>query len=298
MLKCNFPLLGTPHQGKVRDMFDLVPYMLMVATDRISAFDVILPNGIPRKGEVLTQLSALWLKQLAGVMPNQLVSCDPREYPKICRPYRQELDGRSMLVHKAIPFEVECVVRGYLAGSSWKSYQNDKTICGIQLPPWLKESDKLPEPIFTPATKAPGGAHDENINFERMIRIVGWRNATLLKLASLVLYDRAQRLAEPAGIIIADTKFEFGLGPDGEIILIDEVLTPDSSRFWPADQYRPGGPQSSFDKQFVRDYLEEVGWNKRPPAPKLPERVVRKTSEKYLEAYERLAKVLAYHQEE
>lgn len=293
MIQSDFPSLGTVVRGKVRDMYDLFYFLLIVATDRISAFDVILPNGIDCKGEVLTKMSALWLNKLADIIPNHLVSCDPRKYPEVCRPYAEALEGRSMLVKKAKPLKAECVVRGYIEGSGWKEYQVNGTVCGVKLPPGLVRAQKLPAPIFTPATKAEEGAHDENISFEKMAEIVGLETAIAARDASLKLYGRAQKLAKKAGIIIADTKFEFGLDENGKLILIDEVLTPDSSRFWPEDGYAPGGPQPSFDKQFVRDYLELIGWDKRPPAPELPEEVVIKTSEKYLEAYQRLAKVLA-----
>lgn len=292
MLKCDFPGLGESRSGKVREMFDLGDdRLLMVATDRISAFDSVLPNGIPRKGEVLTKLSVLWLKRLAGIIPNHLVSCNPGEYPEVCRPYAEELKDRSMLVKRAIPLAVECVVRGYLAGSAWKSYRLGGTVCGIILPSGLMESDKLPEPIFTPSTKAETG-HDENISYGQMAGMIGEDEAAIVKIASLCLYNAAQIRAREAGIIIADTKFEFGIDEDGRLILIDEVLTPDSSRFWPADRYAPGGPQPSFDKQFVRDYLESIGWNKQPPAPELPAEIIEKTSQKYLEVYKRLARVL------
>lgn len=292
MLQSNFPLLGTPKVGKVRDNYDLGENLLMVATDRISAFDVILPNGIPHKGKVLTMISALWLKKLAGIVPNHLISCDPNQYPAVCRPYADELCGRSMLVKKVTPLPVECIVRGYLAGSGWKSYQKNKTVCGIKLPDGLLESSELPADLFTPSTKAEAGTHDENISFEQMEAIVGSSVAATVKTLSLRLYCRARESAKQVGIIIADTKFEFGLDGYGDVVLIDEILTPDSSRFWPIDGYAPGGPQPSFDKQFVRDYLESIGWNKRPPAPVLPEEVVKKTSKKYLEAYRRFAWVM------
>lgn len=291
MLESNFTKLGRPRRGKVRDIYDLGGQLLLVATDRISAFDAVMPNGIPDKGKVLTAISALWLTRLTSVIPNHLITCDPDKYPPSCSLYAQELRGRSMLVRKTAPYKVECVVRGYLAGSGWKSYKQNGTVCGIKLPDGLVESAKLPEPIFTPATKAESG-HDENISYKRMVEIVGSGVASILREASLKLYAQAQYLAEQAGIIIADTKFEFGL-LDGEIILIDEVLTPDSSRFWPVDGYEPGGPQPSFDKQFVRDYLESTGWDKKPPAPELPPEIVKKTREKYLEAQQRLIKALA-----
>lgn len=291
MLESNFPLLGLPRRGKVRDNYDLTPYMLMVATDRISAFDVVLPNGIPEKGVVLTTLSALWLAKLAEIIPNHLATCDPAEYPRVCQPYIKELDGRSMLVEKNQPLPVECVVRGYLAGSAYKLYKAGQNVCGVILPPGLVESDHLPQPIFTPTTKAQQG-HDENITFEQVIGLVGEEVASIMRAASLALYAEAQMLAEKAGIIIADTKFEFGIDDRGRVALIDEVLTPDSSRFWPIEGYKPGRTQPSYDKQFVRDYLDSIGWNRRPPAPKLPPEIVQKTSKKYLEAYELLALTL------
>ncbi|MDD4900907.1 MAG: phosphoribosylaminoimidazolesuccinocarboxamide synthase [Patescibacteria group bacterium] len=298
MLQSDFPLLGSPRRGKVRDIYDLPEIystlggrLILVATDRISAFDVVLPNGIPNKGMVLNTISALWMMNLGKVIANHLVCCDPTEYPSICRPYIDQLLGRSMLVQKASPLPVECIVRGYLAGSGWKSYLQNQTVCGIQLPPGLTESAKLPEPIFTPSTKAESG-HDQNITFEQMVGIVGRETAKTVKTASLALYNQAQTLAEQAGIIIADTKFEFGFDVVGCLILIDEVLTPDSSRFWPIDGYRAGGPQPSFDKQFVRDWLEQQNWDKQPPAPTLPAEVVEQTSLKYLQALQRLRAVL------
>lgn len=291
MIESDFPLLGKPRRGKVRDVYDLGLFLLLVATDRLSAFDVVLPNGIPNKGKILNMISALWLNKLAKVTPNHLITRDPNEYPPVCHPYAEELKGRSMLVKKTRPFPVECIVRGYLAGSGWKSYQQDRTVCGITLPDGFVESEKLTEPIFTPSTKAETG-HDENISFKRMQEIVGVLNGIIIRQASLNLYTQAQKLAERAGIIIADTKFEFGADEKGKILLIDEVLTQDSSRFWPINGYKPGGPQPSFDKQFVRDYLESIKWNKQPPAPELPAEIIRQTSQKYLEAYERLAEVL------
>ncbi|MDO8667693.1 MAG: phosphoribosylaminoimidazolesuccinocarboxamide synthase [bacterium] len=292
MLTCDLPGLKKLKSGKVREMFDLGDSLLMVATDRISAFDVIMTKGIPGKGQVLTMTSALWLAKLANVVTNHLITCDPDEYPEVCQPYKEKLWGRSMLVKKAQPFAVECVVRGYLAGSGWKSYQADRTVCGIQLPPGLKESDKLLTPIFTPATKAKSG-HDENISYERMVQIVGATVASIIRAKSLILYHYAQGLAKQAGIIIADTKFEFGIDPaTGQVMLIDEVLTPDSSRFWPVDGYAPGGPQPSFDKQYVRDWLEDSGWDKEPPPPDLPDEVVQTTAGKYEEALRLLNEVL------
>jgi len=291
MINSNFPALGEPRRGKVRDIYDLgASGLLFVVTDRISAFDAILPNGIPGKGEVLNTLSALWLRALADIIPNHLATTNVNHYPPVCQPYTDQLRDRSMLVWKAEPLPIEAIVRGYLSGSGWKSYQQNCTVCGIQLPTGLVESQELPTPIFTPSTKAESG-HDENISFARMTELVGAETAAKVRDASLALYSRARELALKAGIIIADTKLEFGLF-ESKVILIDEVLTPDSSRFWPADQYRPGGPQPSFDKQYVRDYLEHLGWNKLPPAPELPAEVVEKTAEKYREALTLLAPVL------
>jgi phosphoribosylaminoimidazole-succinocarboxamide synthase len=277
--------------GKVREVFDLGDRLLFVATDRISAFDVIMPNGIPRKGDVLTQISYFWFAQTESFQPNHLLSHAGEAFgvPALAGlpdDLKIKLARRSMIVKKAKPLAIECVVRGYLAGSGWKEYQKSQTVCGIKLPPGLKESSELPEPIFTPATKAETG-HDENISFERAKKIVGDDMAGQARAASLRIYNFARDYARQRGIIIADTKFEFGLD-NGKLILIDEVLTPDSSRFWPADQYQPGRGQPSFDKQFVRDHLETLDWNKTPPGPKLPDDIVAKTSAKYLEAYERL----------
>jgi phosphoribosylaminoimidazole-succinocarboxamide synthase len=277
--------------GKVREVFDLGDHLLFVATDRISAFDVILPNGIPRKGEVLTQISRFWFGQTVTFQSNHLVQTPPNMFnvPALARlpaELQAKLAGRSMVVKKAKPLAIECVVRGYLAGSGWKEYQHSQTVCGIRLPAGLKESSELPEPIFTPATKAETG-HDENISFEQAAQITGIKVAEQARAASLAIYNSARDYARQRGIIIADTKFEFG-ELDGALLLIDEVLTPDSSRFWPADRYAPGKGQPSFDKQFVRDYLETLDWNKTPPGPVLPPEIVAKTSAKYLEAYERL----------
>jgi len=272
--------------GKVREIFDLGDALLLVATDRISAFDCVMPDGIPHKGEVLTQLSHFWFARFAGLVPNHLLAGPDDPLPAALGPYATRLHRRSMLVKKAKPLAIECVVRGYLAGSGWKEYRSSQTVCGVPLPPGLSESAELPEPIFTPATKAETG-HDENIPFEHAAELVGAEIAEQARVASLALYTNARRYARERGIIIADTKFEFGLF-EGQLILIDEVLTPDSSRFWPADQYRPGHSQPSFDKQFVRDYLETLAWDKTPPAPALPPEVVGKTQEKYLEAYQRL----------
>ena len=289
----NEPLLlldlpGVPKikSGKVREVFDLGDRLLFVATDRISAFDCVMPNGIPRKGEVLTQLSHFWFGQTESLVPNHLLAKAGDPLPPQLQPFAAQLAGRSMIVKKATPLTIECVVRGYLAGSGWKEYQRSQTVCGIPLPVGLQESSELPEPIFTPATKAETG-HDENIPFETAAKLVGADIAERARDLSLRIYNFARDYARKRGIIIADTKFEFGLF-NGELLLIDEVLTPDSSRFWPADKFQPGQAQPSFDKQFVRDYLETLTWDKSPPAPSLPPLIVSRTQAKYLEAYERL----------
>ena len=269
-------------RGKVRDVYDLNDKLLIVSTDRISCFDVVLPTCIPHKGEVLTRLSLFWFKFTEDIVPNHLITVDLNEYPQALLPYKDILKGRSMLVKKAKSIPVECIVRGYLSGSGLKEYQQSQSICGIKLPPGLKESDKLPEPIFTPSTKEDAG-HDINVSQDYVEQELGKEITTRLKELSLALYLKASAYAESKGIIIADTKFEFGVYDD-EVILIDEALTPDSSRFWPKDQYRPGGPQPSFDKQFVRDYLETLDWDKTSPGPELPDDIVRKTSEKYMQA--------------
>lgn len=283
ILETNFAGIERHARGKVRDVYSVGDRLLIVATDRISAFDYILPTGIPSKGRVLTQLSIFWFDFLREVTPTHFLTANVDEYPEPLRHYRAQLEGRSMLVKRANMVEIECVARGYLSGSGWKEYREQGTVCGIKLPPGLRESDRLPEPIFTPATKAQTG-HDENISFERMAEITGNDLARRLRDLTLDIYNRGARYAESKGIIIADTKFEFGFVGD-ELVLGDEVLTPDSSRFWPADKYKPGGPQHSFDKQFVRDYLESIHWNKQPPAPPLPEEVAARTSEKYRQAY-------------
>jgi len=286
LLQLDLPGLKKVKSGKVREIFDLGDSLLFVASDRISAFDCIMPNGIPRKGEVLTQISHFWFEQTSNFQPNHLLAKSTDPLPAALQPFKAQLQGRSMIVKKTQPLAIECVVRGYLAGSGWKEYRQSRTVCGIPLPENLKESSELPEPIFTPATKAETG-HDENISFAEAEKIVGPAIAQQARDASLQIYSFARDYARKRGIIIADTKFEFGL-KDGQLILIDEVLTPDSSRFWPADAYRPGQGQPSFDKQFVRDYLETLDWDKSPPAPSLPPEVVAKTQAKYLEAYERL----------
>jgi len=269
--------------GKVRDVYRVDGKLLIVATDRISAFDYILPTGIPDKGRVLTQLSIFWFDFLRDLTPTHFLTSDVKEYPEALAPFADQLEGRSMLVKRANMVEIECVARGYISGSGWKEYQQSGTVCGIKLPAGLRESDKLPEPIFTPATKAQTG-HDENVSFEHVVSLIGEDLSKRLRDLTLAIYKRAAEYAETRGIIIADTKFEFGFVGD-ELVLGDEVLTPDSSRFWPAESYRPGGAQFSFDKQFVRDYLESIRWNKQPPAPPLPEEVAVKTSEKYRQAY-------------
>ncbi|HEY1494204.1 MAG TPA: phosphoribosylaminoimidazolesuccinocarboxamide synthase [Candidatus Solibacter sp.] len=270
-------------RGKVRDVYSVDNRLLIVATDRISAFDYILKSGIPDKGRVLTQLSLFWFDFLRDVVPNHFLTARVDEYPAPLPQYRDQLEGRSMLVKRAQMIDIECVARGYLSGSGWKEYRERGTVCGIALPAGLRESDKLPEPIFTPATKAQSG-HDENVSFAHVVSLIGETLAVRLRDLTLEIYNRAARYAETRGIVIADTKFEFGFAGE-ELLLGDEVLTPDSSRFWPADTYKPGGAQFSFDKQFVRDYLESIQWNKQPPAPALPDEVAEKTSEKYREAY-------------
>lgn len=294
LLESQLTGLGTPKRGKVRDIYDLGDAFLFVASDRISAFDVVLPEGIPGKGYVLTQLSLHWFDLFAKMgdsVPNHVITAEFDRFPEKCRPYRDVLDGRSMLVRKAEPLPVECIVRGYLSGSGWKEYQKTGTVCGEKLPAGLVESARLPEPIFTPSTKAPMGTHDINISFEEMKSTVGASLAEEVRAASLNIYKKAATHAEKRGIIIADTKMEFGLDPKTKRpLLIDELLTPDSSRFWPMDTYAPGKGQPSFDKQYVRDYLLSVNWSGTPPPPHLPASVVEQTSRKYFEALERLAK--------
>ena len=278
-------------QGKVRDLYDAGAHLLMVATDRISAFDYVLATGIPDKGAVLNQLSAFWFDLMADVIPNHVIATDPAEYPEPARAHADILRGRSMLVRRTRPLAIECVVRGYLSGSGWKEYRTTGRVCGIELPAGLRESDRLPQPIFTPSTKAESG-HDINITEADAAAVVGADLIHDLRERSIEVYRRGAAHAEKQGIILADTKFEFGLvdtpGNPAGLLLIDEVLTPDSSRFWPADAYAPGGPQPSYDKQYVRDYLEQIGWDKQPPAPALPPDVVAKTREKYVEAFRRL----------
>ncbi len=273
-------------RGKVRDLYEAGEFLVLVASDRLSAFDYILPTPIPNKGKVLTQLTLFWLGLVSDILPNHLITTDVSKYPEPFPQFRDQLTGRSMLVRRAQMIDVECVARGYVSGSGWKDYRRSGEICGIPLPGGLNESSRLPEPIFTPASKAQSG-HDENISFEVVADRIGSALAGRLRSLTLQIYKRASEYAESRGILLADTKFEFGF-VNGELILADEVLTPDSSRFWPKDTYQPGGPQSSYDKQYVRDYLESIGWNKQPPAPELPPEVVRKTSAKYVEAYRAL----------
>jgi len=283
VMSTDFAGLGPRHQGKVRDIYDLGDRLLLVATDRISAFDVVMQEPIPDKGRILTQLSAFWFRLLADLTPNHLISLAVEDFPPSCRPFRDLLAGRTMLVRKCQPLPVECIVRGYLSGSGWAEYRQGGAIGGLALPAGLVESQKLPEPIFTPSTKAALGTHDENISFATMADLIGAGLAAKVRDLSLAIYLRALAWAEPRGIILADTKFEFGLADD-RLILIDEVLTPDSSRFWPQEDYKPGGPQKSYDKQYLRDYLESLGWNKQPPPPPLPPDVIANTRARYLQA--------------
>ena len=289
LMNTNFAGMKLASTGKVRDIYALDPYLLIVATDRISAFDVIMPNPVPGKGEVLTRMSAFWFEKMGDIIPNHVLSTNPDEYPAACAPYREILRGRSMLVKKASPLPVECVVRGYLSGSGWKDYSQGKPVSGITLPPGLRESSRLPQTLFTPSTKAPDGEHDMPISREQMVGIVGAELTNRIIRTSLAVYERAVGIAAVAGIIIADTKMEFGLFED-KLILIDELLTPDSSRFWPTDDYEEGRPQKSYDKQFLRDYLLSLNWNQRPPAPELPEEIIEKTGAKYREALSRLVR--------
>ncbi len=287
VLQTDFPGLKLITRGKVRDIYDLGDTLLLVTSDRMSAFDVIMNEPIPDKGFVLTQIAAFWFKQMEDIVKNHIISIDVADFPAECQPYADLLRGRSMMVKKAKPLAAECIVRGYVSGSGWKDYQNSGSICGIKLPEGLKESDRLEEPIFTPSTKAEQGEHDENISFDRMAEICGRELAEQARDYTIKIYKRARELADAKGIIIADTKFEFGVY-EGELIIIDECLTPDSSRFWLKDQYQPGGPQQSFDKQFLRDYLETLDWGKCAPAPTLPAEVVEKTADKYREALFRI----------
>ena len=288
ILQTEFPELKLMARGKVRDIYDLDDALLLVATDRLSAFDVVLPDPIPDKGKVLNQISLFWFDTMKDLVPNHILARDVADFPQVCQPYADQLRHRSMLVKKSQPLAIECVVRGYISGSGWKSYQKDGTVCGIELPGGLAESQQLPEPIFTPSTKAEQGEHDENISFEEAAKIVGQAVAEKVRDLSLAIYNKGSELAAEKGIIIGDTKFEFGFLGD-ELILIDEVLTPDSSRFWPKATYQAGGSQQSFDKQFVRDYLNTLDWDKTAPGPNLPEDVITATREKYVEALRLLA---------
>jgi phosphoribosylaminoimidazole-succinocarboxamide synthase len=283
IFETSLPGIERHARGKVRDVYAAGEFLVIVATDRLSAFDYVLPTPIPDKGRVLTQLTLFWLDQLRDLVPNHFVSASVDEYPAQFRPFRDQLEGRSMLVRRARMFDVECVARGYVSGSGWKDYRKDGAICGIALPAGLVESDRLPSPIFTPATKAQSG-HDENVSFDHVVQSVGAQMADRLRTLTIEIYGRASEYAASRGIMIADTKFEFGMVGD-ELVLADEVLTPDSSRFWPRASYAPGGPQASYDKQYVRDYLESIRWNKQPPAPSLPADVMERTSDKYREAY-------------
>ena len=287
VIETDFEELNLIKRGKVRDIYDLGDTLLMVATDRISAFDVVMPDPIPEKGKILTQISLFWFEIMESLLPNHVISSNVDKYPDICKPYAEILRGRSMLVKKAAPLPIECIVRGYISGSGWNDYLASGRICGIKLPENLKESDKLPKPIFTPSTKAETGLHDININFDEAVKKIGKYLADQVRTLSLEIYSKGADLAYQKGIIIADTKFEFGLFEDN-LILIDEVMTPDSSRFWPKSSYEPGGSQKSFDKQYLRDYLISIDWNKTPPAPPLPKDVIANTHNKYLEAFNRL----------
>lgn len=285
--RTDFNSIGKPKRGKVRDIYELGETLLIVASDRISAFDVVFNEGVPLKGKILTQLSLFWFRMMGDIIPNHVVSTEVEQYPSACKEYAEDLSERSMLVAKASPFPVECVVRGYLSGSGWQEYRETGRVCGIELPKGLAESSKLPTPIFTPATKEEVGKHDMNISFEAMVSMVGKELAEKMQKIALRIYTRAAQYAESKGIIIADTKMEFGL-LNGELILIDELLTPDASRFWPAQTYRPGGPQLSYDKQFVRDYLVAIHFQRKPPPPPLPPEVIEKTTRLYAAAYESL----------
>jgi len=287
VIKTEFKDLNLIHRGKVRDLYEVDDKLLMVATDRISAFDVVMDDPVPNKGRVLTKLSLFWFDFLSDILPNHLITADVEKYPAVCAPHLEELRGRSMLVKKARPLPIECIVRGYLSGSFWKAYQNDTTVCGFQLPQGMVESDKFPTPLFTPSTKADLGQHDENISIARMEELVGVAETARIVDVSIKLYRKAADYAWSKGIIIADTKFELGWF-EGELILIDEVLTPDSSRFWPLDQYAPGKGQPSYDKQFLRDYLSSLDWDKKPPPPKLPDDILEKTGARYAEAVARI----------
>jgi phosphoribosylaminoimidazole-succinocarboxamide synthase len=290
VIRTDLPELNLLHRGKVRDMYEIPGHedkLLMIATDRISAYDVVMDDPIADKGKMLTQISLFWFDLLADIVPNHLISADVDQYPEVCHQYRDQLEGRSMLVRRTKVMPIECIVRGYLSGSFWSAYKKDTTVCGVALPEGMQESDKFPQPLFTPSTKAEQGLHDENISVAQMEEIVGKEVADKMADISIRLYEKASEYARSKGIIIADTKFEIGM-IDGELILIDEVLTPDSSRFWPMDEYTPGQGQPSFDKQFLRDYLSSLDWDKQPPPPPLPAEIVEKTAARYKEAQERL----------
>ena len=287
VIETNFNGLNLIKRGKVRDIYDLGNELLMVATDRISAFDVVMPNPIPEKGEILTGISLFWFDIMKPLLPNHVISANVDDFPESCRPYADVLRGRSMLVKKTEPLPIECIVRGYLSGSGWNDYQASGEVCGIKLPEGLQESAKLPEPVFTPSTKAESGVHDINIDMNKAVKMIGKDLAAKVEKLSIEIYKKGADLAQNKGIIIADTKFEFGI-LGGELLLIDEILTPDSSRFWPLESYRPGGPQKSYDKQYLRDYLLSISWNKKPPAPVLPQDVISNTHNKYREAYRQL----------
>lgn len=287
LFKTDFPNLCLLHRGKVRDIYKVQEYLLIVATDRLSAFDVVLPTPIPGKGRILTQMSLFWFDKFKDLLPNHLVQSNVAQFPEELRPFVQSLEGRSMLVKRASPLPIECIVRGYIAGSGWKDYLETGSLCGIKLPEGMIEAEQLPEPIFTPSTKADAGSHDENICFEQAVGLLGKDIAEKVREISINIYNVASDHAKKRGVIIADTKFEFGIF-GGELMLIDEVLTPDSSRFWPAENYSPGRSQPSFDKQFVRDYLESILWDKKPPGPELPGDIVEKTCQRYQEALRRL----------
>ena len=288
--RTDLPDLNLLHRGKVRDMYEIPGHedkLLMIATDRISAYDVVMDEPVVGKGKVLTRISLFWFDLLSDIVPNHLISADVDQYPEVCHQYRAQLEGRSMLVRRTKVMPIECIVRGYLSGSFWSAYQKDRTVCGFELPAGMRESDKFPEPLFTPSTKAEQGLHDENISVARMEELIGKEIAAKMADISIRLYTKAAEYARDKGIIIADTKFELGMA-DGELILIDEVLTPDSSRFWPLDEYEPGKGQPSFDKQFLRDYLSTLDWNKQPPPPRLPQEILDKTRARYEEAQEKL----------
>jgi phosphoribosylaminoimidazole-succinocarboxamide synthase len=287
VIETNFKGINLIKRGKVRDVYDLGNELLMVATDRISAFDVVMPDPIPEKGKILTRISLYWFDIMKTLLPNHVISGDVEDYPESCRPHMDVLRGRSMLVKKTEPLPIECIVRGYISGSGWNDYQASGEVCGIKLPAGLKESAKLPEPVFTPSTKAETGVHDINIDFNEAVKMIGKRLADKVRELSIAIYKKGAALAHKKGIIIADTKFEFGILED-ELMLIDEILTPDSSRFWPLEFYQPGGPQKSFDKQYLRDYLLSIKWNKKPPAPCLPQDVISNTYNKYQEAFQQL----------